>query len=312
MPLVVQVAVTGLAAGAGYGLVAIALALVYRLTGVIHFALGELIGLSIFVTLWLAAGTGPVTRTNLSAGRFVIALAGGLAVAMVVGAGAYLLGVRPFLRTGSVLGWIAALVAMAFAVRGLLSAVLTRQAYVFPDPIPFDRLGHGGVLLLGGGVTLPIRTFFVLALGLALAAASSAFLERSAPGKALRAISLDQEAARLLGLPVERLLVGAFALSGALAALAGVVAAPAATAVSPDTGALLGLKGLAAAVLGRFENPWAVFVAGLAVGVLETTVSAFHLGGVRLGPAYRDLVPLALAIAVMAARRAREPAAETG
>jgi branched-chain amino acid transport system permease protein len=311
VPLVVQVAVTGLAAGAGYGLVAIAFALVYRLTGVIHFALGELIGLSIFVTLWLAAGTGPVTRTNLPAGGFVIALAGGLAVAMVVGAGAYLLGVRPFLRTGSILGWIAALVAMAFAVRGLLSAVLTRQGYVFPDPIPFDRLGHGGVLLLGGGVTLQIRTFFVLAVGFALAAASSAFLERSAPGKALRAISLDQDAARLLGLPVERLLVGAFAFSGALAALAGVVAAPAAPAVSPDTGALLGLKGLAAALLGRFGSPWAVFGAGLAVGVLETTVSAFHLGGVRLGPAYRDLVPLALAIAVMAARRARELAAET-
>jgi branched-chain amino acid transport system permease protein len=311
MPLVVQVAVTGLAAGAGYGLVAIAFALVYRLTGVIHFALGELIGLSIFVTLWLAAGTSPVTSTNLPAGRFLLSLLGGLVVAMVAGAATYLMGVRPFLRTGSMLGWVAALVAIAFAVRGFLSAVLTRQGYVFPDPIPFDRLGNRGVLLLGGGVTLQIRTFFVIGLGLALAAAASAFLDRSRPGKALRAISLDQDAARLLGLPVERLLVAAFALSGALAALAGVVAAPASPSVSSDTGALLGLKGLAAALLGRFGSPWTVFGAGLAIGVLETTVSAFHVGGIRLGPAYRDLVPLTLAIAVMAARRARELATET-
>lgn len=311
MALVVQVAVTGLAAGAVYGLIAIAIALVYRLTGVIHFALGELIGLSVFVTLWLAAGTGPVTATNLPGGRFLLSLAGGLALAVVTGALSYLVCIRPFQREGaSMLGWIAALVALAFAVRGLLSAVLTRQGSVFPDPIPFQRLSNRGVLLLGGGVTLQVRTFFVIGVGLALAAASSAFLRRSRTGTALRAISLDREAAGLLGLPVERLLVGAFAATGALAAVAGVVAAPS-SAVTADTGALLGLKGLAAALLGRFGSPWTVFVAGLGVGVLETSVASLHLGGIRLGPAWRDLIPLAMAIAVMAARRARELAAET-
>jgi len=79
--VVLQVLIAGLAAGAGYGLVAISFSLIYRLTGVIHFALGELIGLAVFVTLYAAAGTGPVTATNVSGGRYVLAILAGLAVA---------------------------------------------------------------------------------------------------------------------------------------------------------------------------------------------------------------------------------------
>ena len=59
MAITLQVLIVGLAAGAGYGLVGMAYSLVYRLTGVVHFALGELTTLAIFATLWFAAGTGP-------------------------------------------------------------------------------------------------------------------------------------------------------------------------------------------------------------------------------------------------------------
>ena len=62
MSLALQILVTGLAAGGVYGVVAIAYTLIYRLTGVVHFALGELIALGVFVTLLVAAGTGPVTQ----------------------------------------------------------------------------------------------------------------------------------------------------------------------------------------------------------------------------------------------------------
>ena len=70
------------------------------------------------------------------------------------------------------------------------------------------------------------------------------------------------------------------------------------------------MKGLVAAVLARFGSPWSAFGAGLGVGLIEAAVSTFHLGGIRLGPAYRDIVPLALAIMVIAVRRLREPVAD--
>lgn len=302
MAVVLQVLITGLAAGAGYGLVAIAFSLIYRLTGVIHFALGELVSLAVFVTLYAAAGTGPVTVTNVGGWRYAGAVIAGLAVAVAAGLAVYLLAVRPFTRRGLVLGWIGATVAVAFAVRGYLAAAFERPQYVFPDPIPFHRLAHDGVVRLGAGVTVPVRAFFVIAVGIGLAAGAAWVLGRTDVGRALQAIADERLGASAVGLPVERLLAGAFAGAGLLAAIAAIVEAPSA-AVSVGTGSLLALKGLAAALVAGFGSPWRSLGAGLALGVVELGVASLHVGGLRLGPAYRDWVPLALVLAVMAVVR---------
>lgn len=298
MALFVQVLVTGLAAGAGYGLVALGYSLVYRLTGVVHFALGELVGLSVFAALFVSAGTGPVTRSNLSAGVFLLAVGAGLLVAGAAGAALYGGAIRPFLSRGSVAGWVGAMVATAFAVRGLLAASFVRQGYVVPDPFGFERLGTGGVVSVAGA-SLQVRTFFVLAVGVALAVSTGWLLARTSYGRALQAISSDLWAARAIGLPVEALLASAFALAGVVAGLAA-IATTAGTVISVDTGALLGLKGLAAALLAGFGSTRRVFIAGLALGVFETAIASLDLGALTLGPAYRDVLPLALAVAAIA------------
>jgi branched-chain amino acid transport system permease protein len=308
--LFVQILVTGLAAGAVYGLVASSYAVIFRLTGVVHFALGELISLSVFATLFFAAGTGPITRTDVGLVRFLPALAGGIVVAVAAGYLLYVAAVGPFLRSRSTIGWIGALVAVAFAVRGFLAATFVRTAYVFPDPIPFHRLPDEGLIRLSGGVTIQVRSFFVAAAGIALAAAAAWFLDRTRTGKALRAIADDGDAATLVGLPTERLPALAFAAAGAMAALAAIVAAPSAP-VTTDSGGLIGLKGLVAALLAGFGSPWRALGAGLAVGLLEAGVSSLHLGPFRLGPGYRDIIPLALAVVALGvgqARRARSGA----
>ena len=74
MSLAVQVVFTGLSAGGVYGLIAIGHSLIYRLTGIVHFALGDLIGLGAFVTLLVAAGTQPLTQETVSGGRMAIAI----------------------------------------------------------------------------------------------------------------------------------------------------------------------------------------------------------------------------------------------
>ena len=91
MSLALQVLVTGLAAGGVYGLVAIGHSLVYRLTGIVHFAFGDLVGLGVFTTLLVAAGTAPVGQEGMDRGRFLLALAVGLAVCTVAGALSYTL-----------------------------------------------------------------------------------------------------------------------------------------------------------------------------------------------------------------------------
>ena len=204
MSLVVQVIVTGLAAGGVYGLVAVGHSLIYRLTGIVYFAFGDLVSFAVFVTLLVAAGTAPVSQTSLGLGRFLVALVVALAACIGLGAATYVLFIEPYLLRGSTLGWVAATLAIAFALRGMIGATFTRPAYVFPDPIPFDRIGHGGLVTIAGA-SIQVRSFFVIGLAALLAALAAWALERTRYGRALQAISSDVEGARFVGLPVEGL-----------------------------------------------------------------------------------------------------------
>jgi branched-chain amino acid transport system permease protein len=307
MSLALAIVVSGLAAGGVYGLLAAGLALLYRLTGVVHFALGELVGLAVFVTLLVAAGTAPVTQSSLGGGRFALGLLAGLAVCAAAGAATYVVAVQPYAARGATVGWVAALLAVAAAVRAGLQAAFGRPAYVFPDPLPFRRLGHDG-LIDAGGTTIQVRAFFVIAVALALAAGGGWFLTRARAGRALRAIADDAEAARMVGIRVDRHLALAFAAAGAVAMVAAVAAAPSGP-FAADSGTLLGLKGLVAAVAVGFASPPRAFAAGLGLGLVEAAIADASISGHALGPRYATLAPAVLAVALLARRR-REAAAE--
>src|SRR6476619_7039127 len=107
MSLTLQIVLTGLAAGSVYGLVAVGYTLVYRLTGIVHFALGDLVGLGVFVTLLVTAGRGPVTQASASSWRFALGLAVGLVVTAALSAGSYSAFIQPYLARGSTIGWVA-------------------------------------------------------------------------------------------------------------------------------------------------------------------------------------------------------------
>lgn len=303
MAVALQVLVTGAAAGAVYGLVAVGHALIFRLTGVVHFAYGDLVGLGVFATLLLAAGTGPVTQTSLGGPRFALALAGGLLVCVAVAAASYFYAVEPWVLRGSTLGWVTATVAIAFAIRALIELFFDRPSYVFPDPVPFRKLGDGGFLTIGESL-IPVRSFFVIGLGLLLAAAAILTLERTRFGRGLQAIASDVDGARLVGVPVRTLVALAFGLSGGLAALAAVAAAPSAP-FDTQTGALLGVKGLVAALLVAFASPWSAFAAGLALGIVEAAVAGLPVFGWELGPEYREVLPLLVVLVFVALRPRR-------
>jgi branched-chain amino acid transport system permease protein len=298
--LVLQVVVTGLAAGGVYGLIAVGHSLIYRLTGIVHFAYGDLIGLGVFATLLVAAGTGPVTQSTAGGGRFVLALVVGLLVCIAAGAGSYLFAVQPYVARGSTIGWVAAIVAIAFAIRSALAAVFDRPSYVFPDPLPFREIGRSGFVNIGGA-SLQVRSFFVIAVAVALAALAGLALDRTRWGRGLQAIAADAEGARVVGVPVETLVAVAFGLAGGLAALAAIVAAPSGS-VRVDTGAVLGLKGLVAALVVRFGSPLSAMAAGLALGLLEATIANAHIGSLELGPSYSEVLPLVLVLALIALR----------
>jgi branched-chain amino acid transport system permease protein len=308
--LVVQVVIAGLAAGAVYGLVAIGLTLVWRLTSVIHLAYGSLVGGSVFLALLIAAGTSPVTSSSVGTARYLLAVAVTLIASGVAGALVYLGILRPFLDRGSVLGWVGATVGIAFAVQGALTPAFSREAYVLPDPLPFSRWRP---INIPGGATIQWRTLWVLAAGLVLAAAAGYVLTRTRFGVAVSAVSSEPLGAQIVGLPVARLTTIAFALAGALAAAGGIVGGPSGGTITTQTGLLLGLKALAAALIAGFGTPGRVFRAALLLGVFEAAAVSLHVPGLPslgLGPAWRNVAPIGLALIVIAFRSAglmREP-----
>ena len=223
---------------------------------------------------------------------------------MLAGAGTYVGLVQPYLSRGSTIGWVAGTAAVAFAIRAVIGATFQRSSYVFPDPLPFHRVGTAGYIHFGGA-QVQARAFFVAGLAIALALGSAWFLEHTRYGRALRAVADDREGARVVGVPVELLVTLAFALVGAIAMLAAVAAAPG-EAVNANTGTLLGLKGLVAALAVRFGPPLWAFAAGLVLGVVEAAIANVHLGGWQLGPSYREVLPLAFVLLLISLRPSPE------
>jgi branched-chain amino acid transport system permease protein len=309
MTIALQVLVSGLAAGGVYGLFAAGHSLIYRLTGIVNFAFGDLVGLGVFATLLVLAGTSPVSQSGAHEPRFVLALGVGLVLCVAASIGTYVGLVQPYLARGSTIGWVAGTAAVAFAIRAAIGASFERSSYVFPDPLPFHRIGHSGFVRLGGA-QVQARAFFVIGLAIAIALASASLLERSRFGRGLRAVADDTEGARFVGIPVELLVALAFGLVGALAMIAAIAAAPG-EAVNANTGTLLGIKGLVAALAVRFGPPLRAFAAGLLLGVVEAAIANVHLGGWQLGPSYREVLPLAFVLLLISLWPSREAIEES-
>jgi branched-chain amino acid transport system permease protein len=296
--LVLQALIVGLAAGAVYGLVAVGFSLVYRLTSVLQFAHGDLVGLASFLLIAIAFGSGPPVATGVPLWRYLIGVLVVLVASAAIGVAVYLVAVRPFLS--SAIGWIGTTVAIAFAIEGSLVVLFPRESYVLPDPLPFGRWGSIG---LTGGASIPPRALYVLGVGVVVAMGARIVLRRGWFGIAVAAVADQPEAARLVGLPIERLLGTAFAVAGLLAGIAGLIGVPEGGAIGVQTGALFGLKAIAAALIGGLVDMERVYVTALGLGIFESCIATLvpHGGGVG----WRDVAPLLVAVVVLAARPPR-------
>ena len=292
-----QALVTGIATGIVYGLVALGFTLVYRLTRVYAFAHGDLVVGAVFVGVLVVVGSTPIARTPSAGASVALVLFILLAGAVWSGA-TYVVVIRPYLGVpgrgpAEVIGWVAGGIAAGLAIREGLGLAFTQQAYAVPDPLHLPS----GVISLPDGAALSARTFGVLAVGFVVAVVAEQAVVRGRFGLALRAASDDPEAASLVGIPVERVVLVAFLVAGLLAGLAGILDAPG-RSLSVDAGVILGLKGVTAALLGRLGSLRGALVGGVVLGVLESYAVAWP----HLGAAYADVLPLGLLVVLLAAR----------
>jgi branched-subunit amino acid ABC-type transport system permease component len=298
--VLLQAVLSGLAAGAVIALVAVGFTLVWSLTRVLALAHGDVVVAAVLTGVLVVVGRTPVA-ISLGPGRSIAVVLAAVAVGVALSVLSYLVTVRPFLdrsrRSEDVLGWVAGGVTAGLLVRTALGLALPAAAYAVPDPLHLDGLTSSGSLALPGGGTVGVRVLPVLGVALVLAALADAFITRSELGRGMRAIADDVDAAALCGVPLERTVVAAFALAGLLAAVAGLLDAPG-RSVAVDSGALLGISGAAAAVLGRLGSPRGAVAGGLALGVGQQLIA---LDG-HLGPGWAAALAPAVLVVVLALR----------
>jgi branched-chain amino acid transport system permease protein len=132
-----------------------------------------------------------------------------------------------------------------------------------------------------GPVTIGDMQLIIVGATIVLVALVAYTVQRTVAGRALRAVAEDREVARLLGVPADRVTLFAFALSGALAGVAGVLIALHYGAITPYLGVEIGLKAVAVMVIGGTARIWGALFAGPLIGVVEVLTVAYGGSQVR-------------------------------
>jgi branched-chain amino acid transport system permease protein len=156
----------------------------------------------------------------------------------------------------------------------------------FPSNAPHREFNVANVR-----VTSEQLTVFVVSI--VLAAFLLGFIQRTRTGKAMRAVSFNLDASKLMGISTDRIIATTFALGSAFAAAAGVLVAMAIPKIDPLMGIMSGLKAFVAAVLGGIGNVPGALLGGLIIGIAEV----FTVG--YLSPTYRDAIAFAILIGIL-------------
>ncbi|PZR19779.1 MAG: branched-chain amino acid ABC transporter permease [Citrobacter freundii] len=278
--LLLSALISGLGLGSMYGLMALGFHVTHAVSGTVNFAQGSSMMLGAVLTFSLAQTLGWPMPLAIAAALALCALYGLLVEAVAV---------RPFVVRGSD-AWLMATVALGIVLDNAVMFGFGKEPRSLPSPLAQTPVDIGG---LGLGV-YPLQ-LLIPVIGLLLAAALHLVARRTRWGTAMLAVVQNRDAARLMGIPIRRVVAGAFAVSTLLAGIAGVLIAPLFN-VQADMGTLFGLKAFAVAILGGISSAWGVMVAGLLFGVVEALVTA------TLGSGYTQILTFSLVIAVLAMR----------
>lgn len=256
--ILAQQIISGLATGSLYALAALGLVLIFKTSDVVNFAQGEMAMFGTFVAFTLLTSVGLPYW-----GAFLLALifAGlfGAAIERVV--------LRPLAK--------APLISVLIATLGLFQIINGVAGWIWGYELqPFPAAVSGAPITVGG-VIFTMQN--LLNVGVALAVMLGFFLlfKFSILGVAMRAVAENRTAAKLMGVPTDRILALTWGLGGVLAATAGILIAPV-TNLDINMMAMLQIKAFTAAVLGGFTSLPGAVIGGLTLGVLENLVGQWN------------------------------------
>ncbi|MFM2422033.1 MAG: hypothetical protein RL291_563 [Pseudomonadota bacterium] len=273
----VQLLISGLATGAIYALAAIGFTLLWQASQTINFAQGEFVMLPAFFAL---AGMTALSMPFSLAMLFAIALS-----VAVLGFGFKYLVVDPLQDTKGILPLIISTIAFAILLKDGVKEFYSAEGQRFPTVLP-------DVNLTVAGITISWAQLGVLAIAIGSIVALQMFLNRTRTGRQMQAVAQNPSTARILGIPVERMILYTFLINAALAAIASILISPIYLAKFTN-GEVLGLSAFMAAIVGGFNQVRGAIAGGLLVGVLDNLAAAY------VSSRYRLAAPLLLLVVII-------------
>ena len=268
MSYFIQYTINGLTAGAFYALVALGYTIVYGIVRLINFAHGDL--------TMVGAFAGWTVLVTFGLGRLPVALAIAIAVAIamvvtsVINVGILNFAYRPLFNKS--------LLAILITALGMSVLLQNAALNIFGATIqPYPHLlGSAGVDF--GNVRASYTQIVFFSISCALMVALYSFTQFTTIGVAMRALAMDHDAARLMGINVDRVIAVAFVLGAILAAAAGVMIGLYYTQIDFFLGFLVGLRAFTSAVLGGIGNIPGAMAGGLLIGLLESYCAGYLSG----------------------------------
>jgi len=282
MQLFFDQVLNGIGIGVIYASVALALVLIYRTTGLLNFAQGELALFSTFITYWFAVEQDvPI----------VAALLLSVAVGFVGGALIERILIRPVEAAHSPLNVVIVTLGLFLAVNALAQLIFIKpgqEALQMPDLFPSGDAAFGiRKTTIGFAAVLVIECLLLYVL-----------LQKTKLGLALRAVASNPESSRLVGINTGTMLMVGWALAAGIGAVAGSLAATRGSGFDSSLMQQILVYAFAAAALGGFDSPLGAVVGGLVVGIADALTIQYvdALDGIEL------VVPFVLILVVLLVR----------
>ena len=250
--------------GCVYALVALGYTMIFGILGIVNFAQGEIYMFGAFTAVLTLTATGNIW----------LASAAGIAVACVIGVLLERIAFRPLRGTHPLIPLISAIGASIF-LSSLARLLFGPEDRAFPlefHPAVFDFFG----------AQINQLQLVIIAVSVGLMALLTFFLNMTKHGKAIIAVAMDSDAARLSGINVNRAYEITFLLGSALSGAAGIMMAIYYNSTSPNMGLLPGLKGFSAAILGGVGSIPGAIIGGVVLGIAE------NLGAAYISSSYKD------------------------
>lgn len=278
---IIQQLVNGISLGSIYALIALGYTMVYGIIKLINFAHGDIYMLGAFT------GFFAIKAFHMS---FLPALVVAMAVAALLGVLIERLAYRP-LRNSTRIAALITAIGVSMLIQNVALLVWKPDPRSFPDVFPFRSYQIWGVYLDN-------RQLIILAVAVILMVVLHYIVHYTRIGRAMRAVAQDDDAARLMGIDVDRVIAFTFALGSALAAAGGVLVGIYYNRIDPMMGVMPGLKAFVAAVLGGIGVIPGAMIGGLVMGIAEVMVVALTAS------TWKDAVAFGILIIILLLRPA--------